>query len=88
MFGDGVGDDNVCCCSYYDPIKKKAKEARRDMNVTDVTKADECCCTCTHNKRTFDKDHHCTCACELDGHYIGYAANFESVCEEWEGGKA
>ena len=23
--------------------------------------------------------------CELDGHYIGYVANFESVCEEWEG---
>ena len=24
LFGDGVGNDNVCCCSYYAPIKKKA----------------------------------------------------------------
>ena len=26
LFGDGVGNDsydNVCCCSCYDPIKKK-----------------------------------------------------------------
>lgn len=23
LFGDGVGDDNVCCCSCYEPIKKK-----------------------------------------------------------------
>jgi len=26
LFGDGVGDDNVCCCSCYDPIKKKMTE--------------------------------------------------------------
>lgn len=56
------------------------------MTIVDVTKDNECCCSCIHNKRTFDKEHHC--ACELDGHYIGYVANFESVCEEWEGGKA
>ena len=23
LFGDGVGDDNVCCCSYYAPIERK-----------------------------------------------------------------
>ena len=23
LFGDGVGDDNVCCCSCYDPIERK-----------------------------------------------------------------
>ena len=61
------------------------------MTIVDVTKENECCCSCTHNKRAFDKDYkdyHCTCTCELDGHRIGYVANFGSVCEEWEGGKA
>ena len=53
------------------------------MTIVDVTKDNECCCSCTHNKRTFDKDYHCTCTCELDGHRIGYVANFGSVCEEW-----
>jgi hypothetical protein len=57
------------------------------MTIVDVTKDNECCCSCIHNKRTFDNDCHCTCACELDGHRIGYVANFESVCEEWEGGE-
>ena len=55
------------------------------MTIADVTKENECCCSCTHNKRTFEKDYHCTCTCELDGHRIGYVANFETVCEEWEG---
>ncbi len=55
------------------------------MTIVDVTKENECCCSCTHNKRTFDKDCHCTCTCDKDGHRIGYVANFESVCEEWEG---
>lgn len=58
------------------------------MTIVDVTKENECCCSCIHNKRTFDKDHHCACACELDGHRIGYVANFDSVCEEWEGSEA
>ena len=56
------------------------------MTIVDVTKDNECCCSCIHNKRTY-KDCHCTCACELDGHRIGYVANFESVCDEWEGGE-
>ena len=55
------------------------------MTIVDVTKDNECCCSCTHNTRAFDNDCHCTCTCELDGHFIGYVANFESVCEEWEG---
>ena len=55
------------------------------MTIVGVTKDNECCCSCINNKRTFDKNYHCTCTCELDGHYIGYVANFESVCEEWEG---
>ena len=55
------------------------------MTIVDVTKDNECCCSCTHNKRAFDKDYHCTCTCELDVHFIGYVANFGSVCEEWEG---
>ena len=24
------------------------------MTIVDVTKDNECCCSCTHNKRTFD----------------------------------
>lgn len=23
FFGDGVGDDNVCCCACYEPIERK-----------------------------------------------------------------
>lgn len=26
LFGDGFGDDNVCCCSYYEPIKRKERD--------------------------------------------------------------
>jgi hypothetical protein len=52
------------------------------MQITDVKKESEwkCCCSCKHDIRTGD-----ICNCDLDGHYIGYVACFESVCEEWEG---
>ena len=55
------------------------------MTVKDVTDESKCCCSCRHNVRTFDDRLHCICNCDKDGHYIGYVANFESVCEEWEG---
>ena len=54
------------------------------MIIQDVTDDSKCCCSCKHNIRTFDKDMHCTCTCERDGHYIGYVANFGDVCDEWE----
>ena len=54
------------------------------MIIQDVTDDSKCCCSCKHNIRTFDKDMHCTCICEKDGHYIGYVANFGDVCDEWE----
>lgn len=47
------------------------------MTITEVTDESKCCCSCRHNIRTI-------CHCEKDGHYIGYVANFEQVCEEWE----
>ena len=53
------------------------------MQIVGVTKDDECCCSCAHNIRT-DTGEHIACHCDIDHHYIGYVANFESVCEEWE----
>lgn len=55
------------------------------MTIVDVTKDNECCCSCKNNIRTPIDDVHVRCNCDKDGHYIGYVANFESVCEEWEG---
>ena len=23
LFGDGIGNDNICCCAYYEPIERK-----------------------------------------------------------------
>ena len=55
------------------------------MIITDVTDESKCCCSCKHNIRTRpDDDMHVICNCDKDGHYIGYVANFESVCDEWE----
>ena len=53
------------------------------MTITDITKEYECCCSCSHNIRKSDGKY-IYCECEIDGHYIGYVANFENVCEEWE----
>ena len=57
------------------------------MVIKDVTDERKCCCSCKHNKRTRygDKMRYIRCNCDKDGHYIGYVANFESVCDEWEG---
>ena len=57
------------------------------MIIKDVTDERKCCCSCKHNKRTRygDKMRYIRCNCDKDGHYIGYVANFESVCDEWEG---
>lgn len=54
------------------------------MTIADVTKESECCCSCKHNIRTRGKGQS-TCNCDIDGHYIGYVACFESVCDRWEG---
>lgn len=37
------------------------------------------CCSCGHNIRNGKGGNHC----ELDGHYIGYVANFENWCRHW-----
>lgn len=29
LFGDGFGSDNVCCCPYYEPIKRKEKDTEK-----------------------------------------------------------
>ena len=55
------------------------------MTVTDVTDESKCCCSCKHNERHHHDNSPTTNYCDLDGHYIGYVACFESVCEEWEG---
>lgn len=52
------------------------------MKIVDVTKEYECCCSCKHNIRK-GETYATYCECEIDNHYIGYVANFESVCEEW-----
>ena len=55
------------------------------MIITEVTKESECCCTCRHNIRKHDeKQAGIYCECEIDGHYIGYVACFESVCDEYK----
>lgn len=56
------------------------------MTIKDVTDESKCCCSCKHNIRTsYDDKMHVKCNCDKDGHYIWYVANFESVCDEWEG---
>jgi hypothetical protein len=54
------------------------------MQIFDVTNDEECCCSCKHNIRKQDEDGYINCQCDIDSHYIGYVANFESVCEEWK----
>lgn len=56
------------------------------MKLTEVTNKSKCCCSCKHNKRVLYEDRVFHCHCDKDGHHIGYVANFEQVCEEWEGG--
>lgn len=53
------------------------------MTITDITKEEECCCSCKHNIREKEKSG-IYCECEIDGHYINYVACFERVCEMWE----
>lgn len=53
------------------------------MQITDVTKESECCCSCKHNIRKKKKGW-TYCECEIDSHYIGYVACFDNVCERWE----
>ena len=55
------------------------------MTITDITKEEQCCCSCKHNIRKEDKKMAgIYCECEIDGHYIGYVACFEQVCELWK----
>lgn len=54
------------------------------MKLIEVTDESKCCCSCKHNKRVLYEDRVFFCHCDKDGHYIGYVANFEYVCEEWE----
>lgn len=53
------------------------------MILTQVTDESKCCCSCKHNKRVPHKEY-VFCHCDKDGHNIGYVANFEQVCKEWE----
>ena len=52
------------------------------MQLIDAKKG-KCCCNCKHDKRTWEGGN-CTTTCDIDGHYIGYVACFETMCEEWE----
>lgn len=55
------------------------------MQVTDITNEEECCCSCRHNiRKTDEKMAGIYCECDIDNHYISYAACFESVCKRWE----
>ena len=51
------------------------------MEIQDVVKDEECCCSCAHNIRTGGYG---ACHCDINNHYIGYVDNFESVCKEWK----
>lgn len=53
------------------------------MQIVDASDDLKCCCSCDHNIRKYDGIDIET-YCEIDNHYIGYVANFESVCEEWK----
>ena len=44
---------------------------------------DRCCCTCDRNKSIMDGTGHTDCICEIDGHRIGYAENFEYSCRRY-----
>lgn len=53
------------------------------MIITEATKVSESCCSCRHNIRKHDeKQAGIYCECEIDGHYIGYVACFDNVCDE------
>ena len=52
------------------------------MQIVDASDDLKCCCSCDHNIRKYDGD--IECYCNIDNHYIGYVANFKSVCEEWK----
>ena len=48
------------------------------------SKIDRCCCTCDRNIRVKDENGMVIrCECEIDGHYIGYVACFESSCRHY-----
>ena len=53
------------------------------MHITEKIKEYECCCSCKHNIRKKDEKGGIYCECEIDGHYIGYIASFDNVCERW-----
>ena len=55
------------------------------MTLIKVTDVSRCCCSCRHNVRSIHGALGCICRhCDKDGHYIGYVANSQQVCEEWE----
>ena len=33
IFGTGLGDDNICACSSYNPVHVRNYEAERDMTI-------------------------------------------------------
>lgn len=56
-----------------------------DGIMAEVTVDGQCCCSCVHNIRKSDeKMAGIYCECELDGHYISYAACFVDVCGGWK----
>lgn len=52
--------------------------------ISDAVNEEQCCCRCKHNIRKKHPIYRVICECEIDGHYIGYVANFECVCKMWE----
>lgn len=59
------------------------KIRRYQMQIDEVTKEEECCCSCKHNKR-IRKNLYMESYCNVYGHYIGYVECFNCVCERWE----
>ena len=60
------------------------KKRGAGMTITEATKESECCCSCCHNIRKQDEQDWIYCECEIDGHYIGYVACFENVCDGYK----
>ena len=52
------------------------------MKADGSDRGERCCCFCGHNIRSGDIGK-VKCNCEIDGHYIGYVACFESWCKHW-----
>lgn len=51
-----------------------------------MTAEDKVCCNCAHNIRCPVRGDlaHIECYCDIDNHFITYAACMADNCEEWE----